>query len=265
MSASTRFKVDFLIVGTQKGGTTALAHFLRAHPSICVAPNKEAHFFDDPSLADLRWESPEAGRRFCSFFPNYTGQPRVGEATPIYMYLPGVPERIRRYNPAMKLILLLREPSDRALSHYAHSRRHHRERLPFPLALMLEQRRLARDWGDFDWNSSLRWHSYTDRGRYSPQIREMSAQFAAEQMLFLKTEELVNDHDRCLGRVFRFLGVEVPDPLPPHEVVHTSERRHWAPAFCRRWVARQCYESTLELEGLTGWDLSRWKHAAGGG
>lgn len=256
------FRVDFLVVGTQKGGTTALCHFLRAHPAVCIADAKEAHFFDDPGLAGIDWGSSEAARRYRTSFAGYAGEPRVGEASPVYMYLPGVAERIRRYNPEMKLIFLLREPGERALSHHAHSRRHRREKLPLPLALMLEERRLARDRDDLGWDSSLRWHSYTDRGRYSRQILEMSRCFAREQMLFLRTEDLAGDHDRSLGRVFRFLDLDVPDPLPPPEVVHAFGRPGPAYARCRRWVARRCHDATVELERLTGWDLAQWKRVA---
>jgi hypothetical protein len=262
MATDTDFRIDFLIVGAQKGGTTALARFLDPHPRICIAPGKEVHFFDDPALSNLDWESEEAGRRLRPFFPNYTGQPRVGEASPIYMYLPGVAKRIHRYNPRMKLIFLLREPAARAVSHYAHSRRHRHESLPFPLALMVEGRRLRRDRDDHDWESSLRWHSYTDRGHYSRQILEMSRHFGREQMLFLRSEELASEHDACLRRVYRFLDVEEPDRLPQHEKVHATERRCWAPASSLRWVARRCHESTVELERITGWDLSAWKSVA---
>jgi hypothetical protein len=259
---SRALRVDFLIVGTQKGGTTALARFLEAHPSVCIAPGKELHVFDDPALFALDWGSEAVADRLRSSFPNYSGEARVGEASPTSMYLPGVAERVRRYNPRMKLVFLLREPSDRAASHYAHSRRHRAERFPFPLALRLEERRLRRDRDDFGWTSSLRWHSYADRGQYARQIREMERHFPREQMLFLRTEELANEHEECLRRAFRFLEVEIPARLPPQERVHASEHGCWAPAFSRRWVARRCYESTLELERITGWDLSGWKRVA---
>lgn len=256
------FRVDFLIAGAQKGGTTALARFLAAHPSLCVAPAKELHVFDDPALANLDWGSADAALRLRASFPNFAGQARVGEASPTSMYLPGVAERIRRYNPGMKLILLLREPADRAVSHYAHSRRHRAEWLPFPLALWLEARRLWRDRADLGWRSSLRWHSYVDRGQYSRQLLELTRCFPREQLLLLKTEDLANGHDECLRRVFRFLEVEIPDRLPPPERVHAADVRRWTPAFCRRWVARRCYPSSVELERLTGWDLSAWKRVA---
>jgi hypothetical protein len=259
---SREFRVDFLIAGTQKGGTTALARFLDAHPDLCIAPAKELHVFDDPALAGLDWGAEEAARRLRSSFPNFAGQARVGEASPTSMYLPGVAERIRRYNPGMKLIVLLREPADRAASHYAHSRRHRAEWLPFPLALGLEARRLRRDRGNLGWESSLRWHSYTDRGQYSRQLLELMRCFPREQLLLLRTDELAGDHEGCLRRVFRFLEVEIPDQFPPPERVHAADVRRWTPAFCRRWVARRCYPSTAELERITGWDLTGWKRVA---
>lgn len=260
------WQVNFLIAGAQKGGTTALASFLAEHREVCMAPAKEVHLFDDPDLADADFGGEMVAARYRAAFPNHAGERWVGEATPSYLYLPGVAERIRRYHSGMRLIVLLREPSARAVSQYQHERRHRHEWLPFVLALAAERRRLcglARD-GRVPWNSSLRRHSYVDRGRYGPQVRRLFAQFPRAQVLCLESRDLAARHDETLRRVYSFLELEPPAVLPAPRRVHGAPpgQRCFAPRLARRHVARECLESTLELERLLGWELDAWKEVA---
>jgi len=118
-------EVGFLVVGAQKGGTSALAEFLSVHPQICMAEfllghsrictaeSKEVHFFDLGALSPGR---PSNYEEYHSFFPKKPGAIAYGEATPAYMYWKPAAERIYRYNPEMKLIFLLRNPVERAYS-----------------------------------------------------------------------------------------------------------------------------------------------------
>lgn len=203
--------VNCLIIGAQKSGTTALASFLAEHPDICVAPAKEVHLFDAPDFEESR-EFCDA--RYAAAFPNFRGQAIVLEATPIYMYLPIAIERIRRYNDAIRLIAILRHPSERAVSHYAMERRRHTESLPLGAALLAEPFRLWRRRGDLAWDSAVRTKSYVDRGFYSRQIAHLTACFPRQQLLLLRTEDLREHHEATLETVYRFLGVARPDSLP---------------------------------------------------
>lgn len=254
-------RVDFLIVGAQRAGTTALARFLESHERICMAPCKEVHFFDAPEDPPGGWGSAEAAARYATFFPEHDDEAVVGEATPIYMYLPGIAARIKAYNPSMKLLFLLREPGERAVSQYWHERELRREYLPLSLALALERARLWWDRNDLSDRSSLRRHSYADRGHYARQIRRMLEEFPREQMLFLESEDLLADHSATLERVYDFLDIGQP-ATPPAPGLHNR-----APGSgCRRCrasrrVARACSVSTRELEALLGWDLSTWRNA----
>ncbi len=200
------FLVNFAIVGTQKGGTTALAKFLAQHPEVCFAPGKEVHFFDAPDYCESRsWA--QLNQEYQQAFSNFRGQKLVGEATPAYMYLPWVAQRIYNYNPEMKLIFLLREPVERAVSHYQMELERQAEWLPLRWALAVEPVRLWRDRHNYQFNSSLRCHSYLDRGCYARQILQMMRYFPREQMLFLKTSELWHQHRATLQRVYNFLGL----------------------------------------------------------
>ena len=105
-------RVDFLIAGVQKGGTFSLYRLLERHPEISLSKSKEVHFFDDEGSIGL---APRYGQYHRNFPRWRQGQVR-GEATPIYIYWPEALERIRAYNPDIKLILLLRDPIERTYS-----------------------------------------------------------------------------------------------------------------------------------------------------
>ena len=250
--------VNFLIVGTQRGGTTSLAAYLASHPEICVAARKEVHFFDATEEYPGGWSSPEARAAYHAAFLNHAGERLVGEASPTYMYLPCASPRIRQYNPDMKLIFLLRDPGQRAVSQYWHERGLKRERLPMALAFKLERWRLRRDRHDWSDRSSRRRHSYIDRGCYDAQIRRMLEEFPREQMLFLRSERLFDDHAGSLAAVYRFLGVD-PPPVLPIAARHNTSARSRPGRACADHAARACLESTRALEALLGWDLTDWK------
>ncbi len=99
------FQVNFLIVGAQNCGTKALAAFLAHHPEICHSPKKELHFFDSAGFDDFA-PSEKIAFEYRHTFANCAGQALVGESTPRYLFLPQVAERIYRYNPAIKLIVI---------------------------------------------------------------------------------------------------------------------------------------------------------------
>jgi len=104
--ASNR-KVDFVIAGMQKGGTTALDRYLRMNPQVCMANKKEVHFFDNEKL--FRGDRPNYAI-YHSFFDLKPQHQILGEASPIYMYWRNAPNRLWKYNPKMKILLILRNP-----------------------------------------------------------------------------------------------------------------------------------------------------------
>ena len=112
-----RPRFGFVIVGAQKCGTTALAHFLSQHPEIGMASPKEVHLFDSPKYSD-DWTPEQIDERYRSFFDHCGDVSIRGEATPIYMFLPEIARELARYNPELKLLVLLHDPVERALSHY---------------------------------------------------------------------------------------------------------------------------------------------------
>ncbi len=216
------FRVDFLVGGTQKGGTTALAYFLGQHPEICLPTQKEAHFFD---AADFPADhTPEAsGESYRKLFPAEWQGRLCGDATPVYMFLPEVARRVWRYNPAMKWIVLLRDPVERAVSHYRMERARGNEPLTFDEAIAAENKRLCKDRDNRAWNSSVRLHSYVERGLYTRQIRRVRRWFGKGAVLVLTTGELRHRHEETLRRIYEFLGVQDRGFVPPAEMVFATE------------------------------------------
>lgn len=221
--SSSESLVNFLIVGTQKGGTTALANFLSQHPEICFAPQKEVHFFDSPQFQDST--APETWHtEYFKAFPNYKNQPLIGEATPIYMYGTQIAQRIHRYNPSIKLIFLLRDPLQRALSQYRMELQRGNETLSLSRALLAEPFRLWKHRNNHQENSSLRLHSYLHRGFYRKQIDRFQQLFPASQILILKNENLLQQHELTLKKIYHFLDIKDNNFIPKSEIIFTHEK-----------------------------------------
>jgi hypothetical protein len=243
-------KIDFLIMGFQKSGTTALTYFLMQHPEIYIPRDKEIHFFDD----DAFFERQRALVDYTAYHKNFEAgcdARLTGEATPIYAYWKPSAPRIKQYNPHIKMIFLLRNPIDRAYSHYMLQRALGREPLSFSSAIRLERfLRLS------DFPRQSRERSYVDRGFYTRQIRRLLRHFSRSQMLFIKTDDLRNDHSGTLDRVFDFLGVRRMGGIEPANI-NTNEYDPMS-ARDRAYLERRFRNEIRELEELLGWDCSGW-------
>src|ERR1700744_5006575 len=205
-------RVAFIVVGVQKGGTTALFDYLGEEPGLALSREKEVHFFDDEAMD---WARPDYGAYHASF-PVADGRAR-GEATPIYLYWPHSLERIAAYNPAMKLIVMLRDPVQRAWSHWKMEYARGAETQPFAWCVRQGRQRLfdAEPWGVH------RDLSYVERGFYGEQIARAQALFPRDQLLILRAEDLRADPAAALGRVRGCLGL--PDaPAPRPREVHVA-------------------------------------------
>ncbi len=194
-------KVDFLVVGAQKAGTSALNKYLKKHIEIGMGRRKELHFFDDEdffSNANIEYSNYES--RF-----DFSAKKKVyGEATPIYMYWEPSCKRIWEYNPNMKLIFILRNPIERAFSHWNMEFQKGNEKNDFAYCIRNEYQRAK---------ESLpyqhRVYSYIDRGFYSKQIERFKEYFSDEQLLFIKYDEFKNQQQIVLHKIFNFLDVDV--------------------------------------------------------
>ncbi len=183
---------NFLIIGSQKGGTTSLYNVLRQHPQIYMSETKEINFF-------FRSEVWQRGVEYYqSFFAEVPETAKAwGEASPGYICHPAAPERIHGLMPEVKLILVARNPIERAYSQYWDNRRHLSEPRHFSevVDLYLSDYYLPGVPG------------YFSRGVYMRYIRKYLGFFPPEQLLVLVFEELVRDPVGFYRRIFEFLGV----------------------------------------------------------
>lgn len=181
---------DFFIVGTQKGGTTALFRMLKEHPSVVMPIRKELHFFDRKRSLDasdfLTYER--------KFVPDWAKRGRLTcDITPSYMYRPYAAVRMKQYAPESKIIFLLRDPVSRAISQY-HMKRY---------ALKTEHRSIYKCLSDFD-------SEYVTRGYYAEQIERFVNFFDWNQILILDSHILKQKGAACveLEKMESFLGLE---------------------------------------------------------
>ena len=189
---------NFFCVGAQKAGTTTLFNILRQHPDIYLPSNKEAWFFhkDDKYKKGISWYERE-------YFSKCSVERAVGEISPDYMYFEKVPERIRRdLGKNIRFIFILRNPADRAYSHYLMTVFRGIERELFDRAIILEKERIERGF----WEKIH--FSYVTRGKYYEQISRYLRYFSKKQMLFLIFEENIKTNiNFTIGEVLNFLEV----------------------------------------------------------
>jgi hypothetical protein len=206
-TAPARALPDFLILGAQKAGTTALYAYLRWHPDITGPSFKEVSFFDRHYARGERWYRAHLPVRRRAL---------VGEASPSYLFHPLAPARVANMLPHARLIALLRNPVERAFSHYQHEVALGRETLSFEDAIDAEGermrgavQRMVRDPSYFShawWN-----YTYVARGLYAEQLERWFAAFPREQLLVLFTDELAADTAGTYRRVLAFLGADARD------------------------------------------------------
>jgi hypothetical protein len=251
-------RVDFLIVGAQKGGTHALVTFLRKHPRIFIPPVREAHFFDRTRKYQTDLESRCPFATYHELFESAEPGQLWGEATPIYMFLPFVAERIFRYNPAAKLIFLLRNPVHRAYSAYKMERSRQWETWPFTLAVALEPMRLRLATRHLDDDlHPVRVHSYLSRGFYAQQVEGFLRLFPRQNCLFIKSEDLLSEHESTMRRVFGFLEVDADVKVEAERVfVGASGELNPILASALGLLFRRDH---ARLERLTETEFSDWK------
>ncbi len=227
-TARARVLPNFLIIGAAKAGTTSLYSYLAGHPAVVPAFRKELYFFD------MHWQRGASYYR--AHFPTVLAKWRVerrrlpfvtGEATPCYLFHPHAPRRVLELLPRVKLIVLLRNPVDRAYSFYCMNARRGLEQLSFEEAIDREEERLAGELDkmlkDESYFSVVRHHcSYLARGIYVEQLRNWMRWFPREQFLILTNEELDAQRQATLARAQQFLGLPVLE-------LHDAERRNYIP------------------------------------
>lgn len=248
------FRVAFVIGGAQKCGTTALYRYLRCHPALFMPQEKELHCFDKEAKFERNLRCDFANYH-ASFGPIQSGQ-IAGEATPAYLYFDDAPLNIWHYNPAMKWLIVLRNPVDRAYSHWNMSRQRSKDPLSFGEAIRQECQRCRAYLPH-----QLRSMSYVDRGFFVEQIRRLWRHFPESQTHFVKNEDLRDRPGDVLAGVCGFLGVSPPESIAS---LTAHARDYVEPMSSQdRGYLGSLYEFEIrQLERLLGWDCSDWLDSA---
>lgn len=195
---------DFLVIGTARGGSTSLYDILSRHPDVIPARKKELRFLSLSYGRGLLW--------YRSNFPILKRLRRkiTGEASPDYLEHPLSPKRAFEILPDVKIVVLLRNPIDRAFSHYHWVRNKGDESLDFGDAVENEDKRLASEMdivmrGGYSWEHQR--HAYLREGRYAEQLERWFHYYDRERMLIIKSEDYFADPQAECEKVFRFLGI----------------------------------------------------------
>jgi hypothetical protein len=268
----------FSILGAARAGTTSLYHYLEQHPAICMSDPKETPFFPTSEYKnglDHYWKK---------YFSGWNGEIALGEANPSNLYLADVPHRIRHTIPESKLIVILRNPVDRAISHWRMA--HPGSPVGSIVDKDLREIRRGRPSADFH---------YLDYRLYAPQLKRYMDLFPESQLKIILFEDLSNRPEPILKSLFNFIDVN-PDILESKfpslnasfnngtigQLIKNTARTRLQEFIPKGWrkrvharltrigdnpqigsqtrlqLAELYYESNRELEKLLNCDLSSW-------
>jgi len=201
---------NFFIIGAMKSGTTSVYEWLKQHPQIYMSHRKEPNFF---SSDGVEYINRPGGRKseypiikdiedYCALFKDVSNESAIGEATVGYLFNPRTPERLRLYVPDARLIAILRDPVDRAFSHYRMRIRQGDEQVSdFEEAFHMEENRIRNKWDPFTW-------SYKSLGFYYVQLKRYFDLFERSQIRVYLYEDLESKPGKLMKEIFRFLQVD---------------------------------------------------------
>ncbi len=258
LTAPLRVLPDYLIIGAQKSGTTTLSDYLWQHPSVACAYQKETHFLD-------RYHA-RGERGFRAFFPlrsrmlalrKAQGVAITGDATPYYLFHPQVPTRAKQLVPDAKLIAILRDPAERAFSHFQHEVRKGRETLGFNDAMRREHQIMDSLDQLMESNAAVsnfehQHLSYLRRGLYWRQLRRWCQHYPRQNLLLLTTAELAREPAAVLARTCEFLGIDAS--RAPRQAIHANRapQKEELPAEIRARLQEFFAEENRRLEADFG-------------
>jgi hypothetical protein len=248
--------LHFVIGGAQKSGTCTLYRILRRHRGVQMASVKETHFFDDEGRD---WRAPDYGALDAHFLPA-DGRIR-GESTPITLYWRPAIARLAACNPDLKLIFLLRNPVERAFSHWRHEWALGRETLPFAEAIRSGRRRVTEE---AEPHGLHRIYSYVERGLYASQLKHVLGVFPPRNVHCEIFEDFFAARAAGLARIASFLGIgPFPSALPDihayraKDVAYPSHLTHDDLAY----LSEVYRDDIAQLQILLERPVDRWQQA----
>lgn len=243
LSAPFRALPNLLVIGAQKCGTSSLHEYLRVQREVRMSRIKECN---------VLWTPAWSLREYRAYFPLRAtcllgGVKRVGESSPFYLFHPAAIEGARRLNAAtrdLRAIAVLRDPVERAWSHYKHAQQWHGEAVPLEQALDLEAERIAANEMDF------RRYSYQSRGDYAPQLARWFDLLGRDRVLVLEFTEVLAMRAETRAEIAGFLGLS--GPLEGEFGGFNLGRREELPAGVRARLEKRFHDPNERLAELLG-------------
>jgi hypothetical protein len=231
---------DFLVIGTKRGGTTSLWRYLIQHPLVPrLFPawnTKTSHYFEENFHRGEAWYRSHFPtiRQRAALERRHGAPPKAGEAAPLYMFHPLGSSRVATVMPGARIVVLLRDPVERAYSHWKERRTEGTEPLGFAEALAAEESRTAgerdrmiEDPGHF--STAYDWYSYRARGCYLEHLKPWLDLFDPAQLLFVASETLYREPAATYARVLDHIGLP-PHDLPAYDVFNDRPGKGMDPA-----------------------------------
>jgi len=223
---------DFYIIGAAKCGTTSLYQYLIRHPSVNPGIGKEIHFFEDLYYRGENWYRACFPFKFQKFFSQLNHHAFVtGDSTPRYIDHPHVPKRIQKLTPNAKFIVMLRNPIDRAFSHYNMNLKNKYESLSFEEAIKREPERIKDEFEKMEKTGKVSHEYYLyaclDRGIYVDRLKRWMNVFPKENFLIIKSEDFFEDTSHHYKKVLEFLNLSSfeLDEYGAHMTGHYKEKQ----------------------------------------
>lgn len=256
LTASWRPLPNLLLIGTQRGGTSSLFKYLSAHPACKASIRKEIRFFTEYYDQGVNW------------YRGHFAMGRVGEAafrklafdaTPDYLLDPRVPRRAAALLPDAKILVLLRDPAERALSHYYHNRRLGTETRSFEDALRSEAKTIGPDLlrlqeePDTPIGRGLLRYSYVERGRYALQLSRWLDYYDRDRVLVLRSEDFFTNTRREYQRIVSFMGLKEWYPKEFRNYSYSTHRtppKEEVPLEARRIIEEKLVDDQERLDRL---------------
>ncbi|MFL6128114.1 MAG: sulfotransferase family protein [Mycobacteriales bacterium] len=258
LTSESRMLPTFLIAGAQRSGTTSMYRALSQHPAVLKAPfHKGVHYFDIGYHRGMAWYRGHfpTGRRAAAVQRATGERPQTFESSPYYLCHPLAGERIARDLPGVRLVVLLRDPVERAYSAHAHEFARGFETEPFERALDLEESRLAGEESRLRSDPHYRSHShqhqaYLTRGHYVTYLRALERLVGRDRLHVVDSAEFFAAPDRVYPRVLGFLGL--PDFGGARFERHNARSRSPMPESLRRRLEDHFLRWDEELAGWWG-------------
>ncbi len=245
-------KVALFVGGVQKAGTRSLGAFFRNHPEVRVQKNKEGHFFDRPENFVSEQPYQESLARYHAGFEGGASRQHLWcDITPDYIFRQGAIERIFRYNPDAKWIILLRHPIDRAYSAWNMEVNRGAEWLPFDRAI---ERELS---GKTSPDRAHDRFCYVGRSRYQEQLNRLWRYFPEHQCCILPAENVWKNPGKHLEKVCDFAGIP-PGEFTNYRQLHQGKYEQPMASQTRDWLTRLLHWEIFSLPQRVGWQENPW-------